>query len=152
MAIQKHLENASRRSDDKKFHLKYQKKLLEFSPPFLRAIGNIFNGNPLYWNGSSTDMGFDRHVQKQFGPRPYVVELPDGQRHAAGPADGTLIKIHDEKVSSLDNGKYSVCVDFLGANGTVYDVDFLLTGHLSFGLSGPQGDVEVTQVSLHRIK
>src|SRR6266516_7389680 len=37
-----------------------------------------------------------------------------------------LIKIHDDRFSSLGGNKYFDCVDMKGADGKIYDIDFLM--------------------------
>src|SRR5205823_9068845 len=34
-----------------------------------------------------------------------------------------LVKLHDDRFSSLGGDKYFVCVDMKGANGKIYDID-----------------------------
>src|SRR5882724_5282162 len=36
-----------------------------------------------------------------------------------------LVKLHDDRFSSLDGDKYFACVDMKGADGKIYDIDFL---------------------------
>jgi hypothetical protein len=54
-----------------------------------------------------------------------------------------LVKVHDDAVSSLGNGKYFACVDMRGADGTAYDIDFFMTGK--------PGAMSVTETSVHKI-
>ena len=54
-----------------------------------------------------------------------------------------LIKVHDDRLSSLGGGKYFACVDMKGTDGKIYDIDFLMT---------VQSDkLTVTQTSVHKI-
>jgi hypothetical protein len=54
-----------------------------------------------------------------------------------------LVKVHDDRFSSLGGNKYFACVDMKGADGRMYDIDFLMT---------VQGDkLTVTQTSVHKI-
>jgi hypothetical protein len=54
-----------------------------------------------------------------------------------------LIKVHDDRFSSLGGNKYFACVDMKGTDGKVYDIDFLMA---------VQGDkLTVTQTSVHKI-
>jgi hypothetical protein len=54
-----------------------------------------------------------------------------------------LIKLHDDRFSSLGGNKYFACVDMKGTDGKVYDIDFLMT---------VQSDkLTVTQTSVHKI-
>ena len=54
-----------------------------------------------------------------------------------------LIKVHDDRLSSLGEGKYFACVDMKAADGTTYDIDFFM--------SGKPGDMNVTETSVHKI-
>src|SRR5690349_2976817 len=54
-----------------------------------------------------------------------------------------LVKVHDDAVSSLGNGKYFACVDMKAADGTTYDIDFFMTGKPSA--------MKVTETSVHKI-
>ena len=54
-----------------------------------------------------------------------------------------LIKVHDDRFSSLGGNKYFACVDMKGTDGKVYDIDFLMT---------VQSDkLTVTQTAVHKI-
>ena len=54
-----------------------------------------------------------------------------------------LIKIHDEQLSSLGDGKYFACVDMKATDGTVYDIDFFMAGQ--------PGSMKVTETSVHKV-
>jgi len=54
-----------------------------------------------------------------------------------------LIKVHDNRLSSLGEGKYFACVDMKASDGTTYDIDFFM--------SGKPGDMNVTETSVHKI-
>ena len=54
-----------------------------------------------------------------------------------------LIKVHDDRVSNLGGGKYFACVDMKATDGTVYDIDFFLTGN--------PGNMAVTETAVHKI-
>jgi hypothetical protein len=54
-----------------------------------------------------------------------------------------LIKVHDDRVSSLGNGKYFACVDMKAADGTTYDIDFFM--------AGKPGAMKVTETSVHKV-
>ncbi len=54
-----------------------------------------------------------------------------------------LVKVHEERLSSLGSGKYFACVDMKAADGTVYDVDYFLAGQTN--------DMKVTETSVHKI-
>jgi hypothetical protein len=54
-----------------------------------------------------------------------------------------LIRVHEDRLSSLGGGKYFACVDMKAGDGTVYDIDFFLTGK-------PEA-MKVTDTSVHKI-
>jgi hypothetical protein len=54
-----------------------------------------------------------------------------------------LIKVHEDRLSGLGHGKYFACVDMKAANGTIYDIDFFL--------SGKPDDMKVTETSVHKV-
>ncbi|MEN3370811.1 MAG: hypothetical protein V7609_2954 [Verrucomicrobiota bacterium] len=54
-----------------------------------------------------------------------------------------LVKVHDDRLSGLGGGKYFACVDMKAADGTVYDIDFFL--------SGTPENMTVTETSVHKI-
>ncbi len=53
-----------------------------------------------------------------------------------------LIKVHDDRLSNLGNGKYFACVDMKATDGKTYDIDFFLTGS--------PGNMKVTETSVHK--
>jgi len=55
----------------------------------------------------------------------------------------TLVKVHDDRLSSLGSGKYFACVDMRVTDGTTYDIDFFLTGK--------PGSMKVTETSVHKV-
>src|SRR5436190_17524499 len=54
-----------------------------------------------------------------------------------------LIKVHDNRFSSLGGYKYFACVDMNGTDGKIYDIDFLMAVQ--------PGKLTVTQTSVHKI-
>jgi hypothetical protein len=54
-----------------------------------------------------------------------------------------LLRVHDDRLSSLGGGKYFACVDMKGSDGTVYDIDFFMAGQ--------PGSMSVTETSVHKI-
>ncbi|HEY5991829.1 MAG TPA: hypothetical protein VIU10_04560 [Candidatus Udaeobacter sp.] len=54
-----------------------------------------------------------------------------------------LVRVHDDRLSSLGGGKYFACVDMKAADGTIYDIDFFMTGQ--------PGGMSVTETSVHKI-
>ena len=54
-----------------------------------------------------------------------------------------LIKVHDDQLSSLGKGRYFACVDMKAADGTAYDIDFLVTGK--------PGAMKVTETFVHKV-
>jgi hypothetical protein len=54
-----------------------------------------------------------------------------------------LIKVHNDRLSSLGGDKYFACVDMKAADGTLYDIDFVMAGQ--------PGSMHVTETSVHKI-
>jgi hypothetical protein len=54
-----------------------------------------------------------------------------------------LIKVHDDRLSSLGGGKYFACVDMKATDGRIYDIDFFMAGQ--------PGSMKVTETSVHKI-
>jgi hypothetical protein len=54
-----------------------------------------------------------------------------------------LVRVHDDRFSSLGGNKYFACVDMKGADGKIYDIDFFMA---------VQSDkLTVTETSVHKI-
>jgi hypothetical protein len=54
-----------------------------------------------------------------------------------------LVKVHDDRFSSLGGDKYFACVDMKGSDGKVYDIDFFMVER--------PGKLTVTETSVHKI-
>jgi hypothetical protein len=54
-----------------------------------------------------------------------------------------LVTVHDDRLSSLGGGKYFACVDMKAIDGTIYDIDFFMTGQ--------PGSMRVTETSVHKV-
>jgi len=54
-----------------------------------------------------------------------------------------LVKVHDDRLSSLGGGKYFACVDMKATDGIIYDIDFFMAGE--------PGSMRVTETSVHKI-
>jgi len=54
-----------------------------------------------------------------------------------------LVRVHDDRLSSLGGGKYFACVDMKASDGITYDIDFFM--------SGEPGDMKVTETSVHKV-
>src|SRR3984893_19323432 len=54
-----------------------------------------------------------------------------------------LVRVHDDRLSSLGGDKYFACVDMKGADGKIYDIDFFMVVQT--------GKLTVTQTSVHKI-
>jgi len=54
-----------------------------------------------------------------------------------------LVRVHLEYLSDLGRGVHFACVDLVGTDGSVYDVDFFM--------KGPPGAMTVTETSVHKI-
>ena len=54
-----------------------------------------------------------------------------------------LVRVHDDRLSSLGSGKYFACVDMKATDGTTYDIDFFMAGQ--------PGSMRVTETSVHKV-
>jgi hypothetical protein len=54
-----------------------------------------------------------------------------------------LVKLHDDRFSSLGGDKYFACVDMKGTDGKIYDIDFFIVVK--------PGKLTVTETSVHKI-
>ncbi len=54
-----------------------------------------------------------------------------------------LIKVHDNRFSSLGGNKYFACVDMKGSDGKIYDIDFFMA-------VGARS-LKITETSVHKI-
>ena len=54
-----------------------------------------------------------------------------------------LVKLHDNRFSSLGGNKYFACVDMKGTDGKMYDIDFFLS------VQGSK--LNITETSVHKI-
>jgi hypothetical protein len=54
-----------------------------------------------------------------------------------------LVKVHDDRFSSLGGDKYFACVDMRGTDGKIYDIDFFMVMQTS--------KLTVTETSVHKI-
>jgi hypothetical protein len=54
-----------------------------------------------------------------------------------------LVKVHDDRFSSLGGNKYFACVDMKGKDGRMYDIDFFMNVQ--------PGKLTVTETSVHKI-
>jgi hypothetical protein len=54
-----------------------------------------------------------------------------------------LIKVHDDRLSSLGGDKYFACVDMKGTDGKIYDIDFFMVVR--------PGKLTVAETSVHKI-
>src|SRR5436190_23920900 len=54
-----------------------------------------------------------------------------------------LLRLHDDRFSSLGGDKYFACVDMKGADGKIYDIDFFMLVQT--------GKLTVTETSVHKI-
>jgi hypothetical protein len=54
-----------------------------------------------------------------------------------------LVKLHDDRFSSLGGDKYFACVDMKGTDGKIYDIDFFMVVQ--------PGKLTVTETSVHKI-
>ena len=84
--------------------------------------------------------GIKKHITAE------TKQSSDGKMHVKHEGQDlalSLIKVHDDRLQDLGNGKYFACVDMKGTDGKTYDIDFFLTGQ--------PGEMKVTDTSVHKI-
>jgi hypothetical protein len=89
---------------------------------------------------SEISIGIKKHISsesKNSSDKKFHVNY-EGKDLALG-----LVKVHDDRLSSLGEGKYFACVDMKATDGTAYDIDFFM--------AGKPGDMKVTETSVHKI-
>ena len=76
----------------------------------------------------------------------YAAKSPDNKFHNPFQRKDLaldLVKVHDDRFSSLGGNKYFACVDMKGKDGKIYDIDFFMV---------LQADkLTVTETSVHKI-
>jgi len=100
------------------------------------------------------------HTEMATGPSVTIDEIAAGiQKHIAEQSKASggyfkvafnkkelnleLVRVHLEYLSDLGGGVHFACVDLVGTDGPVYDVDFFM--------KGPPGAMTVTETSVHKI-
>jgi hypothetical protein len=84
-------------------------------------------------------IGIEKHIAERsktnggYFPLPYQKKVLNLQ----------LVRVHLEYLADLGGGVHFACVDLVGTDGPVYDVDFFM--------KGPPGDMAVTETSVHKI-
>ena len=76
----------------------------------------------------------------------YAAKSPDNKFHMPFQRKNLgldLVKVHDDRFSSLGGNKYFACVDMKGTDGKIYDIDFFM--------SVEAGKLTVTETSVHKI-
>ena len=76
----------------------------------------------------------------------YAVKSPDNKFHMPHQRKDLaldLVKLHDDRVSNLGGDKYFACVDMKGADGKIYDIDFLMVVK--------PGKLTVTETAVHKV-
>ncbi len=82
--------------------------------------------------------GITKHIEAE--------SKKDGKFHAQHEGKDlalTLVTVHDDRLSSLGGDKQFACVDMKAADGTIYDLDFFL--------SGKPGSMKVTETTVHKV-
>ncbi len=83
--------------------------------------------------------GIQSHIAEKSKANGGYFNLPYGDRGLRL----KLVKIHMEYLSDLGGGVQFACVDLVGTDGTVYDVDFFL--------AGVPGSLAVTDTTVHKL-
>jgi hypothetical protein len=83
--------------------------------------------------------GIEKHIAEQSKASGGYFKL----RHNEKELSLQLVRVHLEYLAALGKGVSFACVDLVGTNGPVYDVDFFL--------KGPPGAMTVTETSVHKV-
>jgi transglutaminase-like putative cysteine protease len=83
--------------------------------------------------------GIEKHIAEQSKANGGYFRL----RHQKKELDLQLVRVHLEYLAHLGRGVSFACVDLVGTDGPVYDVDFFM--------KGPPGAMTVTETSVHKI-
>jgi hypothetical protein len=115
-----------------------QSQLQQFPQTTSRAQQNSMQTSEL--NNADISNGIKRHIAndiKKASDRKFHVKYQNKDLAL------NLVKVHDDRLSSLGGGKYFACVDMKAVNGTIYDIDFFMAGQ--------PGSMRVTETSVHKI-
>ncbi|MBI3853401.1 MAG: transglutaminase domain-containing protein [Verrucomicrobia bacterium] len=83
--------------------------------------------------------GIEKHIAEQSKASGGYFKL----QHNKKELNLQIVRVHLEYLSDLGDGVSFACVDLVGTDGPVYDVDFFL--------KGPPGAMTVTETSVHKI-
>ncbi|MEK7677646.1 MAG: transglutaminase domain-containing protein [Verrucomicrobiota bacterium] len=83
--------------------------------------------------------GIEKHIEEQTRVGNGCFKLPFDQKQLAL----KLVRVHLEYLANLGPGRHFACVDLVGTDGEVYDVDFFL--------AGDPGAMTVTETTVHKI-
>ncbi len=83
--------------------------------------------------------GIEKHIAEQSKTNGGYFKLQSNKKELSL----QLVRVHLEYLASLGGGVSFACVDLVGTDGPVYDVDFFM--------KGPPGTMAVTETSLHKV-
>ena len=83
--------------------------------------------------------GIQKHIDEKTKAGGGHFKLKDGGQELSL----TLVKVHNDKLTSLGKGVHFACVDMKGTDGNTYDIDFFLKGDV--------GAMSVTSTDLHKV-
>ncbi len=83
--------------------------------------------------------GIEQHIAQQSKTNGGYFKL----RHDKNELSLQLVRVHLEYLADLGGGVRFACVDLVGTDGPVYDVDFFM--------KGPPGAMVVTETSVHKV-
>src|SRR6266704_628761 len=83
--------------------------------------------------------GIERHIAEQSETNGGYFRVQYNQKELSL----QLVRVHLEYLAGLGGGVSFACVDLVGTDGPVYDVDFFM--------KGPAGAMTVTETSVHKV-
>lgn len=84
-------------------------------------------------------LGIEKHIAEQSKTNGGYFQLQYQKKQLSL----QLVRVHLEYLADLGSGIHFACVDLVGTDGPVYDVDFFM--------KGPPGAMAVTETSVHKI-
>jgi transglutaminase-like putative cysteine protease len=85
------------------------------------------------------EAGIEKHIAEQSKANGGYFKLHHNKKELSL----QLVRVHLEYLAALGNGVSFACVDLVGTDGPVYDVDFFM--------KGPPGAMTVTETSVHKV-
>jgi hypothetical protein len=110
---------------------------LRMSRPVDSSIASPTNGPPVSIDDIAA--AIEKHIAEKSKADGGYFRIQHGKKELSL----ELVRIHLEYLAHLGNGVSFACVDLVGTDGPVYDVDFFM--------KGPPGAMTVTETTVHKV-